>query len=257
MNYTLITGASQGIGRALAFRFARDGNNLILLARSEDSLQTLARELTEKHHIRVEIMVKDLLAPDAAYDVFRQCQKNDWLVRILVNNAGMAHWGEFENLSLEHLQESMLLNQQVMVSLCHYFIPQMKGLPYAHILNVSSTAAFQPTPYFSVYAASKCFVLSFSRSLRQELKRYKINVSCLCPGPTKTPFYSTAGFSAMEKNSGAMMPADEVADIALEGMLRKQGLIIPGFSNRLGRWMSKLLPASWMSALLGNYFKPA
>lgn len=256
MNYTLITGASSGIGEALARRCAQEGFNLILVARSTEALEKLANEIQDKHKVVVQVHTADLLSPDAAYDLYTHCQKNNWPVRILINNAGLGLWGKFQDMSLEHIGEMMQLNQKVLVELCHFFLPMLKEVPYAHIMNVSSTAAFQPIPYFSVYAASKNFVLTFSRGLRQELTTYKINVSCLCPGPTASAFFQRAGFDKIKHAKGAMMLPEDVADIAVQGMMDKKAVIIPGFSNRLGSFLSKHLPSGLMAGLIGKYFQP-
>lgn len=256
MNYTLITGASSGIGAALAHRCAQEGFNLILVARTSDLLQSLADEIEASHKVKVQIVTADLLSPNAAYDLYTICQKNKWVVRILINNAGVGLWGNFQDLSLEHMVEMMQLNQQLVVELSHFFVPMLREVPYAHILNVSSTAAFQPIPYFSVFAASKNFVLTFSRSLRQELKAHKINVSCLCPGPTESMFFTKAGFEKIKSSRGAIMKAEDVAEAAILGLLEKQAVIVPGFSNRLGAFLSKHLPSGFMAGLLGKYFQP-
>jgi short-subunit dehydrogenase len=256
MNYTLITGASSGIGEALAFRCAQEGFNLILLGRDQEKLQRIAAAIREKHECTVQLLCIDLLSPDAAQSVYQQCRRHEWHVRILINNAGIGMWGRFEQLSLEETVDMMQLNQQLMVQLTHFFIPMLKEVPYAHILNVSSTAAFQPLPYFSVYAAGKSFVLSFSRALRHEMEIYGINVSCLSPGPTATAFFSRAGYHKIVQHQRAVMKASEVADDALQGLIRKQAVIVPGFSNRLGRVMSKVLPHDWMSSILGRIFQP-
>ncbi|MEK6479433.1 SDR family oxidoreductase [Catalinimonas sp. 4WD22] len=256
MNYTLITGASSGIGAALARRCAQEGFNLILVARSTEALEKLAKEIQEKHKVIVKVHTADLLSPDAAYDLYTYCQKNNWPVRILINNAGVGLWGKFQDMSLEHIVEMIQLNQKVLVELCHFFLPMLREVPYAHVMNVSSTAAFQPIPYFSVYAASKNFVLSFSRGLRQELKTHKINVSCLCPGPTASEFFQRAGFDKIKHAKGAVMSADEVADTAVQGMMDKKAVIIPGFSNRIGYFLGKHLPTGMMARLVGKYFQP-
>ncbi len=256
MNYTLITGAGSGIGEALARRCAAEGFNLILVGRNHEQLEGLRASVSENHSLSIQILVVDLLRPDAAEYVYKQCIKNKWTVRILINNAGVAQWGHFAQLSLEHMQEVIQLNQQTLIGLCHYFIPMLKEVPYSHILNVASTAAFQPVPYFSVYAASKSFVLSFSRSLRYELREQQINVSCLCPGPTDTPFFKKIGFDSISRSRGAIMKADIVAEATIRGLIRKEAVIVPGFSNRIGTGFSRYLPRKWMVGMIGKFFQP-
>jgi len=256
MNYTLITGATGGIGAALAMQCAREGNNLILVGRDESKLAELQTEITDKHQSDVRYIVVDLLSPDAAGFVYKQCRKENWSVRVLINNAGHGQWGAFEQLPIDDMREMMQLNQQLVAELCHYFIPMLKEVPFAHILNVASTAAFQPTPYFSVYAASKSFVLVFSRSLRYELRDDNINVSCLCPGPTDTPFFDKIGFDMLNYAKGAVMKPQEVAEEAIRGLVQKKAVIIPGFSNQVGARMSRYFPRNWMVRLIGKFFQP-
>jgi len=256
MNYTLITGAGSGIGAALAKRCAAEGFNLILLGRNEEQIRDLKASLLEHHQIIVQTLVLDLLSPDAAAYVHKKCHQEGWVVRILINNAGLGQWGMFEQLSVDEMREMLQLNQSVLVELCHFFIPMLKEVPYAHILNVASTAAFQPTPYFSVYAASKSFILSFSQSLRYELRGSKVNVSCLCPGPTDTPFFDKVGFDMVNYAKGAIMQPKEVADVAIRGLMEKKAIIVPGFSNSIGAMLSRHFPRKWMVGLIGKFFKP-
>lgn len=253
MNYTLITGASRGIGRALAEEFASCGCNLILTARSGEELEVLAKELRQKYGIKVKAVMLDLLRENAPADLFRFCQENDLPVRILVNNAGKAVWKPFSESNLEDQLSMMKLNQQVVVELCHLFIPVLREQSDPHILNVASTAAFQPFPNFSGYAATKSFVYSFSRSLRVELKSAGINVSCLCPGPTDTDFYNTASFMhRVGESEGIKMAPEDVARKAVADLLLNKPVSIPGFSNKLGAVFSKFLPVRLTSSLLGK-----
>lgn len=252
MNYTLITGASRGIGRALAKEFARFNCHLFLTARSQQELEELAAALRKEFGIKVEVLALDLLAEGAAETLYQHCIAQNINVRILVNNAGMGLWDYFEEARLQDMLRMMQLNQQVLITLCHLFLPMLKKMPEAHIMNVSSTAAFQPFPGFSVYAASKAFVYSFSQSLRFELKK-DVNVTCLCPGPTDTTFFSNAGFNhRLDTAEGLKMSVDEVAQKAVEGLLAKKAVLIPGFSNKIGGFFSKLLPTPLTTNLLGR-----
>ncbi|MEQ9438609.1 MAG: SDR family oxidoreductase [Cyclobacteriaceae bacterium] len=256
MNFTLITGASEGIGAAMARKCAEENYNLILVARSEEKLLELAHELIQAHRIRVECIALDLLSPDAPKRLWERCQQEEWPVRILINNAGQGLWGAFYELSCQAQLDVIRLNEQVMVELCHLFIPSLRHVPFAHILNIGSTASFQPVPYFSVYAASKAFVLSFSRSLRLELKPLGIQVSCLCPGPTNSQFFTRSGFTEKNKSTQFLMKPETVAEAAIRGLIANQSVIIPGFSNKIGTFVSKHLPVSWTSRFVKPYFKP-
>ena len=256
MNYTLITGASSGIGEALAVSSAKDGANLILVGRDESKLRAIKDQVQNLYSVDVRLIFTDLLAPNAPEHIYKRCLTNGWEVRVLINNAGMGYWGYFDNAPLEELSELIHINQTVVISLCHLFLPMLKKVPYPHILNVASTAAYQPIPFFSVYAATKSFVLSFSRSLRYELKDTKVNVSCLCPGPTDTPFFEKIGFDQINYSKGAIMKSSEVADYALQGLIKKKAVITPGFSNAMGTWFSRHMPKTWMISLIAKFFKP-
>lgn len=256
MSYILITGASRGIGAALAEEFAKQQCNLLLTARSEDALRELAERLQTTYKVKVVIYSLDLLKEEATKDLYNFCVENKLKVRVLVNNAGSGLWEPFAESKLEDQLSMLQLNQQVLLKLCHLFIPQLKEMPNAHILNVSSTAAFQPFPNFSTYAASKAFVYSFSRSLRVELKEHGINVTCLCPGPTDTDFFSEARFThKLYESEGIKMSVEEVAAKGVAAMLEKNAVSIPGVSNKLGVLLSKHLPAGLTSAVLGKLVK--
>lgn len=255
MNYTLITGASKGIGEALAIQCAKEGMHLILVSRSDDLLQDLAQELRSTYRVEVITVELDLLEPYAAKKLYQFCVEHQYQIRVLINNVGFGVWGDFEEIPLDEQLNMIRLNEAVMVELCFRFLPMLKEVPYAHILNMASTAAYQSVPYFSVFAASKAFVLSFSRSLRIELKKKKVNVSCVCPGPTQSEFWNRAGFEKFSAIGFKMKP-EEVAEAAIKGMISKKALIVPGFSNRIGTYFSKHMPAGWAARIIAGYFKP-
>ncbi|MGB3852722.1 MAG: SDR family oxidoreductase [Tunicatimonas sp.] len=255
MDYTLITGASYGIGEALARRCAGEGFNLILVARSAEQLEALAQELAHEFEITVHPVACDLLAPHAAEELYQTCCDADWPVRILINNAGAGVWGSFAEVPLSEQLATMRLNEQVLVELCYRFLPMLQAATDAHILNVGSTASYQPLPYFSVYAATKAFVRSFTRSLRVELQPMGVNVTCLNPGPTQSQFFRRAGFTQVDASQFLMDPA-EVADGAVRGLLAHKPEVVPGFSNQLGTYLSKYLPPSLTQQVIKTYFKP-
>ena len=255
MNYTLITGASYGIGEALARRCAGEGFDLILVARSAERIEELAQELSQEFEITVHSLVRDLLAPHAAEELYQTCHDAGWSVRVLINNAGAGVWGPFAEVPLSEQLATMRLNEQVLVELCYRFLPMLKAEADAHIMNVGSTASYQPLPYFSVYAATKAFVRLFTRSLRVELQPIGINVTCLNPGPTQSQFFRRAGFTQVDTSQFLMDPA-EVADGAIRGMLAHKPEVVPGFSNQLGTYLSKYLPPSITQQVIKTYFKP-
>lgn len=224
--YTLITGASRGIGKSLAEVFAQKGNNLILVARSKDDLEKVLAALTEKYNVKVFSIVIDLCAEGAAKTVFDQCAEKGFIVDTLVNNAGAACFGAFDRLDIENQMNTIKLNINSLVELTHYFIPQLKKLSSGYILNVASIVSLYPVPYFSVYAATKAFVLSFTQAVRYELRNTNIKVSCLCPGDTGTGFFDNAG---LKNAKVSFMPPETVAKIAVDGLYRNKAVIFPKY----------------------------
>ena len=258
MSYVLITGSSRGLGRHLAEACAKRGLNIVLVSRSENKMKDLANIFVSQYKVDVRCLTIDLLQSGAVEELFQWCKKNQLEVRILINNIGFARWGKFEQVPMEDIQEMIQLNLVTTLKMCYTFIPSMKNLPNPYILNLASTAGFQPVPYFSVYAAAKAAIVSFSRSLRAELKKDGVNVSVLCPGPTASGFFINAGFQKKgltDSNSVTMEPA-KVAEEAIESLFAKKAVIIPGFSNRLGVFFSKHMGTSVMLKLTGNLFKP-
>lgn len=259
MSYVLITGSSRGIGRYLGEECAKRGLNLLLVSRSENKMKDLADIFTSQYKIDVKYLAIDLLQSGAVDELYYWCKKNHLEVRILINNIGFARWGKFDQTPLDEIQEMIDLNMTNTIKMCHVFIPMLRTLPNPYILNLASTAGFQPVPYFSVYAAAKAAVVSFSRSLRAELKKEDINVSVLCPGPTASEFFINAGFQKRgltDSNSVTMEPA-KVAEEAIDSLFAKKAVIIPGFSNRLGVFFSKHMGTSVILKLTGGLFKPA
>ncbi len=257
MEYILITGASKGIGMALAREFAKEGGNLILTARSIDELELLAEELRALYNVAVHTFRSDLLEPDAVDNLYEWCVGKKYPVRVLVNNAGSGLYGHFDDISLESYQDMLYLNQTVLLNMCYVFLPMLKEIPRAHILNVASVAAFHPTPYLSAYGASKAFVLRFSQALRQELMKHGINVSCLCPGPTDTDFYQTAGFESKRDDiKNMLMKVEAVAKIGVDGMYRNKSVIMPGFTNKIGNFFGNLIPSGLLTEIIAFGLRP-
>lgn len=257
MSYALITGASKGIGKALALELAATGKSLALVARSGEMLQQLSAEISLDYKIDVKTLALDLLSPKASERVYEWCLENNIQIDLLINNAGLGVYGKFTDTSIEKQVAMMQLNQEVLVRLTYAFIPMLQKQKNANILNVSSTAAYQCMPFFSAYAASKSFVLSFSRAIREELKPKNINVSCLCPGPTDSQFFEVAGYEGTGNDiSYVKMTPKAVARAALNGLEYKYAVIIPGFSNKLGAIFSKILPAGITVKAVKFLFRP-
>src|SRR5678815_4569526 len=192
MNTTLITGASTGIGAAFARKLAARGRNVLLVARSEDKLIALCNELGRLTSIRAQYLTLDLEQPDAAAQLFEETQRRDLEIDMLINNAGFGSMGDFAKLDLNRELEMLQLNIRALVELTHLFLGPMRERKRGTIINVASTASFQPVPYKATYAATKAFVLSFSEALWEENRQFGIHVMALCPGVTDTNFFAAA-----------------------------------------------------------------
>src|SRR6185437_12181532 len=188
MEYALITGASKGIGKAITHELAKRKKNVLLVARSESLLKELAEEIRKTYSVEAKFLAIDLSDTFAAHRVRQWCTDNNYVVNILVNNAGYGLWGRFDTLTLEDQNNMLRLNMSTLVNLTYEMLPVLKSAQKSYILNVASTAAYQAVPMLSLYAASKAFVLSFSRGLKIELKKSTVSVSCISPGPTTSDF---------------------------------------------------------------------
>lgn len=255
MTYALITGASKGIGKALAEGLAQKKYNLLLVARSAEELSSLAILLTERWKVTVNWLALDLSLPDAARQLYQWCIDNQYDVSILVNNAGYAVWGNFASQSLDAQLSMVQVNAQTPVALCHYMLPLLQKHPRSYILNVSSTAAYQAVQTLSLYAASKAFMLLFSRGIRQELKGTGVTVTCLSPGPVNTNFIERAGMQSIQATAEKFgMTPEAVAAIALKGMFRGRSEIIPGPLNALSSFLTRVVPKSLVEKIAGSLY---
>ncbi|SHN22925.1 SDR family oxidoreductase [Chitinophaga sp. CF418] len=256
MTYALITGASKGIGLSMAHALASRKYNLLLIARSEEELAGIAGELSSRWQVKADYLAIDLSRPDAAAKVYEWCKAGNYAVSVLVNNAGYAVWGNFISRSLEEQQQMVRVNAETPVALCHYMLPTLQQQPQSYILNVSSTAAYQAVSTLSLYAASKSFILLFSRALRQELKSTNVSVTCLCPGPVKTNFINRASMQAIQATADkyGMMP-DTVAEIAIRGMFKKKSEIIPGALNVISAFLTRLVPKALVEKIAADLYK--
>ncbi len=255
-SYALITGASKGIGRSLAVSLARRKYNLLLVARSANDLAGLSAKLTAEYAVQVQYLALDLTLPDAALQVRDWCRQQQFKVSLLINNAGYGVWGYFDELPLEEQANMLQLNMELPVALTWHMIPLLKEHPKAYILNVSSTAAYQAVPTLSLYAASKSFMLTFSRGLRHELKRSGIVVSCLCPGPVNTSFIERARMEAIKATAEKYgMTPELVAEKALKGLFAGKAEIIPGALNVISATATRLLPKALIENIAAGLYK--
>lgn len=245
-DWVLITGASSGIGLELARLLAADRFNLILVARNETRLRQLAVQLRAANGIETKVVVQDLSAPNAANAVFESVQGIP--VSILVNNAGLGFYGGFAQSDFNEQTQMMQVNITALVQLTHLFLPGMLARKNGRVLNVASTAAFQPGPMINVYYATKAFVHSFSYALSQELEGSGVTVTTLCPGTTHTEFFSRGHFGA--HRAPFTMSARDAASAGYRGLMRGQRVVIPGWTNKITSIFAKRLPLRLTTAVV-------
>lgn len=253
MNTSLITGASSGIGEAFARRLAALGRNVFLVARSEDKLVTLCNELGRTNRVRAQYITLDLSQPDAAARLFAESQKRGLEIDMLVNNAGFGSFGDFQKKDLARELNMIDLNVKSLVDLTYRFLAPMRVRKQGTIINVASTAGFQPVPFMATYAATKAFVLSFSEALWEENRPYGIEVLALCPGVTDTNFFEAA--HGHKPPARAAQTPDEVVDAALKALGRGKGHVISGISNFVMVEAQRLLPRSAVVRVAGRMMR--
>ena len=240
-NYTLITGASTGIGYELAKLFAKDRHNLILVARDEGKLETAKNELS-KYNVEVKILSLDLSKSEDIQSLFNYVEMNKLNVDILVNNAGIGTFGDFSEIEWVKEEALIDINIKVLTKLTKYFLPKIIECKNGGILNVASTAAFCSGPRMAAYYASKAYVLNLTEAIYEECKDSGIRISCLCPGPVKTTFQDKAGIKKSESAKKYLMDAEEVAKVSYKDFKKGKLIIIPGMKNKLLVIGNKLLP---------------
>lgn len=250
MPAALITGASTGIGREFAHLAAQDGYDLVLVARSESNLESVAAAIRQKFGKNVSIVVKDLSKPGIPREVFSAIENSASDVDVLINNAGFGLVGKFWELGEQEQVDMVELNVTALTHLSRLFLPSMIQRRRGQIMNIASTAAFQPGPLMSVYYATKAYVLSFSEAIHNEAKDFGVTVTCLCPGPTRTEFDKRAGSTNTKLfEGGNVMTAREVAEIGWQGMKRGKALVIPGTLNRLMAFGTRFAPIQFTASM--------
>lgn len=239
----LITGATTGIGYELAKLYAKDENNLILVARDEERLKEVKDEL-EFYNIKVYTIALDLSEDNSCEKVLDFVNKKNLSVDILINNAGMGSFGYLSEIEMESELKLIDVNIRALTELTKIFLPSMIEHGEGAIMNVASTAAFCAGPKMATYYASKSYVLNFTEALYEELKGSEIKVSCLCPGPVKTNFQEKSGIKKKESAKKALMTPKDVAKVAYKDFKKGKLIIIPGFKNKLIITLNKLIPRS-------------
>jgi uncharacterized protein len=252
--WALVTGASAGIGRELAIQLAAGGANLVLTARRADRLAELASELTERHKIQAEVCVADLARPQGPGEIFRFTQQKRLPIEVLINNAGFGAYGEFRTVDVQRLLDMVAVNVSAVVHLTHLFLPAMVERRSGWVMIVASTAAFQPVPYISTYAATKGFDLLFAEGIAEELRPHGVRVSALCPGSTVSEFNEVAGHPP--RTAGLRQATEEVARIGLQALAEGKPRVIAGTRNWLGVEAQRLAPRRLVTWAAARMFAP-
>jgi short-subunit dehydrogenase len=251
--WALVTGASSGIGAALARELAARSAKLILTARRRDRLQTLAAELAVKG-VETRIVVADLNDPSAPEQIFAATEGAGLVVDILVNNAGLGQYGAFTTSDADQEFSMVRVNCEAVVRLSRLFIPRMVERRRGWMLVVASTASFQPVPYLSTYAATKAFDRFFALGVAAEVAKFGVKVTALCPGTTESEFFEVAGASVFRGRD--LQPAETVARIAIDALARGQRTIVPKGSGKMTAFLVRFLPVSLITWFVEKFARP-
>ncbi len=256
MHTALITGASGGLGEEFAKLFAQDGYDLVLVARNKERLQSIAKELEAKHRITAHVIVIDLSMPDAAEKLLKKLQRKNIAIHTLVNNAGFGAYGLFHKTTYEQEKQLLQVNIAALTDLTKLLLPQMVKKKSGAILNIASTAAFQPGPLMAVYYASKAYVMNLSVALSEEVQGTGVTVTCLCPGPTKTGFEKNAHMGTSKLFERKAMDAAAVCQIGYRALKSKRPLVVAGRINAIGAFMTRFVPRIWAARVARHVQAP-
>src|SRR5499425_757031 len=252
--WALVTGASAGIGVALAEELAAGGTHLVLAARRLDRLQEVAADLHKKHGIQTQVYSTDLAKREGPRQIFEFCKEKGLRIDLLINNAGFGQYGELPQVETQRLLDMVEVNCTAVVHLTRLFLPDMVARRSGDILILASTAAFQAVPYISTYAATKAFDLSFAEGLAEEMKPYGIRVCALCPGSTESEFHAVAGQEQFTTKN--QEPADKVARTGLQALAAGKSYVISGLGNYLGVHSQRLVSRRVVTRVAANMFRP-
>jgi len=252
--WALVSGASSGIGWAIAEELAAGGAHLVLTARRTQRLTQLRRKLRSAHGVEIEVLAADLGEPRAPQEIFAFTEERGITIDLLVNNAGVGSYGEFRKSDVECELGIVQVNCSAAVHLTRLYLPGMVERRSGDILIVSSTAAYQAVPYMATYAASKAFDLLFAEALAREVERYGVRVCALCPGPTTSEFQKVAGVpNAIVVN---VEPADHVARVGLRALVAGEHSVISGFTNWVGVEVQRMAPRRFVTSAAEILFRP-
>ena len=252
--WALVTGASAGIGKALAIELAASGTNLVLTARRRDRLQDLAKQLSSKHKINAEIFEADLAKPSAPEEIFAFTREKGIAVELLINNAGFGQYGELSSVEPQRLLDMVQVNCSAVLHLTRLYLPNMIARRRGDILIVASTVAFQAVPYISTYAATKAFDLFLAEGLAEEMKPHGIRVCALCPGTTESEFHDAAAHPSHARRRSET--AEKVARTGLRALAAGKSYVISGAANYLGAHSQRLVPRRLVTRIAANMMRP-
>ena len=253
--YALVTGASSGIGEVFARELARTGRSLILVARSAQRLELLRSELQAGYPaLEVVVLPRDLSQPDAGAELFRETEARGLNVDLLINNAGFGGFDDFVELPLHRQKEMLRVNIEALVELTHYFLPPMRKRRAGAVVNIASTAAFFPGPYFATYAATKAFVLSFSQALFVENRSHGVLVMAVCPGATATNFFEVAKMHTFAQQVRMQTP-EQVVSEAMRALRNRRPVVVTGVPNKILAISSRFIPRVILLRVGGPIFE--
>jgi uncharacterized protein len=254
--WALVTGASAGIGTALAEELALGGTNLVLTARRRERLEELAQKLAASHKIQARIFVADLAEVSAPEKIFQFTKEQGIEIELLINNAGFGAYGEFHTVETRRLLEMVQVNCSAVVHLTRLYLPEMVARRHGDVLILASTASFQSVPYISTYAATKAFDLLFGEGLAEEMKPYGIRVCALCPGSTESEFADVARQTHIAATRANRETAEKVARTGLRALAAGKSYVISGLGNYLGVLGQRLVPRRFVARIAARMFKP-
>ncbi|HET7106288.1 MAG TPA: SDR family oxidoreductase [Candidatus Acidoferrum sp.] len=252
--WALITGASAGIGVALAEELAAGGTHLVLTARRLDRLQDVADGLRKKYGIQTQVFAADLAKREAPGEIHAFAKEKGLRIDLLINNAGFGQYGEVPDVETQRLLDMVEVNCTAVVHLTRLFLPDMVARRSGDILILASTAAFQAVPYISTYAATKAFDLFFAEGLAEEMKPHGIRVCALCPGSTESEFHAVAGQEAFTARN--QETAEKVARTGLQALAAGKSYVISGLGNYMGAHSQRLVPRRLVTRIAANMFRP-
>lgn len=255
--WALVTGASAGIGKALAEELARQGTHLVLTARRLERLEELAQQLSTDHKIQAKVFAADLAQPDAPEKIFQFTSGQGIEIELLINNAGFGAYGEFPTVDSRRLLDMVKVNCAAVIHLTRLYLPAMVARGHGDVLIVASTASFQSVPFISTYAATKAFDLIFAEGLAEEMKPHGIRVCALCPGSTDSEFAEVAGQTHVAATRRNRETAEKVACTGLRALAEGKSYVVSGTRNYLGVFGQRFVPRRVVARIVANIFKPS